>query len=101
MNRHKSRNEHAAKADSIFMFTDDAWDDYVYWQETDRKVVLKINALLEECRRDPFIGTGKPEPLVGSLSGFWSRRITLADRLVYLPKDGKIYVIACRFHYDH
>ncbi|MDQ0626155.1 toxin YoeB [Paraburkholderia graminis] len=101
MNRHKSRNEHAAKADSIFMFTDDAWDDYVYWQETDRKVVRKINALLEECRRDPFIGTGKPEPLVGSLSGFWSRRITFADRLVYLPKDGKIYVIACRFHYDH
>lgn len=50
MNRHKSRNEHAAKADSIFMFTDDAWDDYVYWQETDRKVVRKINALLEECR---------------------------------------------------
>jgi toxin YoeB len=100
MNHHKSRNEESAKADSIFMFTDEAWDDYVFWQETDRKVVRKINTLLEQCRRDPFTGTGKPEPLVGSLSGFWSRRITLADRLVYLPKDGKIYVIACRFHYD-
>ncbi|WP_144137600.1 Txe/YoeB family addiction module toxin [Paraburkholderia sp. BCC1884] len=82
------------------MFTDDAWDDYRHWQETDRKVVRKINTLLEECRRDPFRGTGKPEPLVGSLTGLWSRRITLADRLVYLPADGKIYVIACRFHYD-
>ncbi|MEN8504560.1 Txe/YoeB family addiction module toxin [Paraburkholderia sp. DD10] len=81
------------------MFTDEAWDDYLYWQETDRKVLRKINTLLEECRRDPYSGAGKPEPLVGSLSGFWSRRITHGDRLVYLPRDGKIYVIACRFHY--
>lgn len=100
MNKQRSRNEEAAKADSIFMFTDEAWDDYLYWQEADRKVLRKINTLLEECRRDPFRGTGKPEPLAGSLSGFWSRRITRADRLVYLPRDGKIYVLACRFHYD-
>ncbi|MBK3743382.1 Txe/YoeB family addiction module toxin [Paraburkholderia nemoris] len=82
------------------MFTDDAWHDYLYWQATDRKVLRKINTLLEECRLDPHRGTGKPEALVGSLSGFWSRRITHTDRLVYLPRDGKIYVIACRFHYD-
>ncbi|HZZ12616.1 MAG TPA: Txe/YoeB family addiction module toxin [Paraburkholderia sp.] len=82
------------------MFTDEAWSDYLYWQDADKKVLCKINTLLEECRRDPYHGTGKPEPLVGSLSGFWSRRITLADRLVYLPRDRKIYVIACRFHYD-
>ncbi|NYH17306.1 Txe/YoeB family addiction module toxin [Paraburkholderia bryophila] len=82
------------------MFTDNAWDDYLYWQENDRKVLRKINTLLEECRRDPYRGTGKPEPLVGSFSGFWSRRITLADRLVYFPRDGRIHVIACRFHYD-
>jgi toxin YoeB len=60
----------------------------------------KINTLLEECRRDPYRGTGKPEGWVGSLSGFWSRRITLTDRLVYLARAGKIYVIACRFHDD-
>jgi toxin YoeB len=90
----------AAQADSVFMFTDNAWDDYLYWQERDPKVLRKINVLLEECRRDPFRGTGKPEPLVGSFNGFWSRRITHVDRLVYLPKDGRIYVIACRFHYD-
>ncbi|RKF41405.1 Txe/YoeB family addiction module toxin [Paraburkholderia fungorum] len=82
------------------MFTDEAWGDYLYWQDADRKVLRKINVLLEECRRDPYRGTGKPEALVGSLSGFWSRRITHTDRLVYLPRDGKIYVIACRFHYD-
>ncbi|RDJ98840.1 Txe/YoeB family addiction module toxin [Paraburkholderia lacunae] len=82
------------------MFTDEAWDDYLYWQDADRKVLRKINALLEECRRDPYSGTGKPEALVGSLSGFWSRRITHSDRLVYMPRDGKVYVIACRFHYD-
>ncbi|MEZ0605471.1 Txe/YoeB family addiction module toxin [Paraburkholderia sp. IW21] len=82
------------------MFTDDAWDDYLHWQNADRKVLRKINTLLEECRRDPYNGTGKPEALVGSLSGFWSRRITHSDRLVYMPRDGKIYVIACRFHYD-
>jgi toxin YoeB len=100
MNKQKSRNEEAAKADSVFMFTDDAWHDYLYWQVTDKKVLRKINTLLEECRRDPYRGTGKPEPLVGSLSGFWSRRITLTDRLVYLPEAGTICVIACRFHYD-
>jgi toxin YoeB len=99
MNRQKSHNAEAAKADSIFMFTDNAWDDYLYWQQNDRKVMRKINILLEECRRDPYRGTGKPEALVGSLSGLWSRRITLADRLVYLPRQGKVYVVACRFHY--
>jgi toxin YoeB len=100
MNQQKSRNVEAAKADSVFMFTDEAWDDYLYWQETNPKVLRKINTLLEECRRDPYSGTGKPEALVGSLSGLWSRRITLADRLVYLPRAGKVYVIACRFLYD-
>jgi toxin YoeB len=96
----KSRNKEAAKADAAFAFTDEAWEDYLHWQQTDPKVLRNINALLEECRRDPFRGTGKPEPLVGNLSGFWSRRITRADRLVYLPEDGLIYVIACRFHYE-
>lgn len=100
MSKQRSRNLEAVRADSVFMFTDNAWDDYLHWQEHDLKVLRKINALLEECRRDPYRGTGKPEALVGSLSGFWSRRITLKDRLVYLPKDGLIYVIACRFHYE-
>src|SRR3954466_4099426 len=100
MNQQKNRNVEAAKADSVFVFTDEAWDDYLYWQQTDSKVLRKVNTLLEECRRDPYRGTGKREGLAGSLSGFWSRRITLTGRLVYLPRAGKVSVIACRFHYD-
>ncbi|MEZ5537208.1 MAG: Txe/YoeB family addiction module toxin [Thiolinea sp.] len=83
-----------------FAWTDDAWDDYLYWQEHDEKKVAEINALLEECSRDPFKGTGKPEPLRGNLTGYWSRRIDKEHRLVYLPEDQCIYVIQCRFHYE-
>lgn len=60
-----------------------AWDDYRYWQDHDAKTLDKIHALIEECRRHPFKGTGKPEPLVGNLSGWWSRRISQERRLVY------------------
>ncbi|MEW6339960.1 MAG: Txe/YoeB family addiction module toxin [Paraburkholderia sp.] len=100
MSQQKARNKEAVRSDSAFVFTDEAWEDYLHWQKADPKVLRKINDLLEECRRDPFRGSGKPEPLVGSLMGFWSRRVSHAYRLVYLPQDGLTYVAACRFHYD-
>jgi toxin YoeB len=74
MSKQKSRNKEAARSDTAFAFTDEAWEDYLHWQQADRKVLRNINDLLEECRRDSFRGTGRPEPLVGNLSGFWSRR---------------------------
>ena len=85
------------------VFADQAWDDYLYWQEADRKTLKRVNALIEECRRNPFKGTGKPEPLRGDLQGWWSRRITQEDRLVYRVagkgKDQRLEIAQCRFHY--
>jgi toxin YoeB len=94
----KVQNKKEAKQ-FAFAWTDNAWEDYLYWQEENPKLVDEINRLLEECRRDPFRGTGKPEPLKGDLTGYWSRRITKEHRLVYLPADNGIYVVACRYHY--
>jgi toxin YoeB len=80
-------------------WTDNAWEEYVSWQKQDPAVVQIINRLIDECLRHPFTGIGKPEPLKGSLTGFWSRRITAVDRLVHLPEDRTIYIVACRYHY--
>lgn len=77
----------------------DAWDDYLYWQQTDKKVLKRINDLIKECLRTPFAGIGKPEPLKGQLSGFWSRRITDEHRLVYKASADAIYILQCRYHY--
>jgi toxin YoeB len=76
-----------------------AWEDYLYWQGNDKKVMCKINFLIKECQRTPFEGTGKPEPLRQNLSGFWSRRITGENRLVYKIEDNVIYIAQCRYHY--
>ncbi|HNQ36477.1 MAG TPA: Txe/YoeB family addiction module toxin [Prolixibacteraceae bacterium] len=76
-----------------------AWEDYLYWQGNDRNVLLKINALIKECQRTPFEGTGKPEPLRQNLSGFWSRRINSEHRLVYKVEDNTLYIAQCRYHY--
>ncbi|MBV9392986.1 MAG: Txe/YoeB family addiction module toxin [Methylobacteriaceae bacterium] len=85
------------------VFADQGWDDYIYWQKNDRNVLDRINSLLKECQRTPFTGTGKPEPLKGDLKGWWSRRITLEDRLVYRVtgkgSDQQIEIAQCRFHY--
>lgn len=81
------------------LFSERAWNHYVYWQETDRQVLRKINALIKECLRHPFEGTGKPEPLKGDLSGFWSRRIDREHRLVYRVTDGRLEIAQCRYHY--
>lgn len=85
------------------IFSDEAWEDYQHWAENDRKILRRLNALIEECRRTPFRGTGKPEPLKQDLKGWWSRRITGEDRLVYRV-TGKaeaqaLEIIQCRLHY--
>jgi toxin YoeB len=80
-----------------------AWDDYRHWQTHDPKLNDKLNTLIEECRRDPFRGTGKPEPLGGNLSGWWSRRISGEHRIVYRVKgsgdDQVLQIAQCRYHY--
>ncbi|KAA3647507.1 MAG: Txe/YoeB family addiction module toxin [Bacteroidetes bacterium] len=81
------------------VFLDQAWDDYLYWQNHDKKILKKINNLLKDIDRDPFKGTGSPEPLKHQLSGYWSRRITLEHRLVYRMEGGQIRVLQCRYHY--
>jgi toxin YoeB len=76
-----------------------AWEDYLYWQEHDKKMIQKINELIKDCLRSPFKGIGKPEPLKGDLAGFWSRRITDEHRLVYVVNQNRPHIIQCRFHY--
>jgi toxin YoeB len=81
------------------VFHERAWEDYLYWQATDRKLLERVNALIKEASRTPFTGTGKPEPLRGQLSGWWSRRITQEHRLVYQPEGDRLLIAQCRFHY--
>jgi toxin YoeB len=81
------------------LFTDDAWEDYLYWQQTDKQILKKINQLIKETQRTPFIGTGKPEPLKHQLQGCWSRRINGEHRLVYEVQGELLKIIGCRFHY--
>jgi toxin YoeB len=85
------------------VFSSRAWEDYLAWQGDDRRGLDRVNALIKECLRDPFRGTGKPEPLSGNLSGWWSRRINREHRLVYRVKgkdDAQSLEIAqCRYHY--
>ncbi|WP_083717861.1 Txe/YoeB family addiction module toxin [Vibrio sp. 10N.222.47.A9] len=85
--------------DRKIVFTDNAWEDYLYWQTQDKKTLNKLNKLIEAAKRTPFEGIGKPEPLVGNLSGFWSRRIDDKNRLVYKADDDNFYIIAYRHHY--
>ena len=84
-------------------FSDEGWADYRYWIDRDRKMLQRLNGLLEECRRTPFKGTGKPEPLKGELAGWWSRRVTTEDRLIYRVRgsgdEQVLEVIQCRLHY--
>jgi toxin YoeB len=80
-------------------FTDESWNDYVYWQTQDKKTLRRINDLIKDARRDPFAGIGKPEALKHALSGFWSRRIDETNRLVYQVRDDELVIISCRYHY--
>ena len=76
-----------------------AWEDYLYWQKTDKKIFKKINGLIKEIGSTPHDGIGSPEPLKHELQGYWSRRITLEHRLVYRVLDGQIRILQCRYHY--
>jgi toxin YoeB len=77
-----------------------AWEDYVYWQTNDRRILKRINVLIKDILRNPFDGIGKPEPLKFEWSGFWSRRINDEHRLVYTVKDRHVIKAQCRYHYD-
>ena len=81
------------------VWTENAWQDYIYWQTEDRKTLKKINRLIEDVSKNGNNGIGKPEPLVGELSGFWSRRIDETNRLVYRIDTSNIYILSCRYHY--
>ena len=83
----------------LLTWTDEAWDDYLYWQNQDKKTLKRINKIIEDIKRSPFEGIGKPEPLKANLSGFWSRRIDEKHRLVYEVTDERISIVQCRFHY--
>ncbi len=78
----------------------DAWEDYLYWQAKDKKILQRINQLINDILRDPFREIGKPEPLKGRLAGFWSRRIDEGHRLVYLVEGDKVFIFSCRGHYN-
>ncbi len=84
----------------VLSWTKESWADYVYWQGQDRKTLKRINKLIEDTKRSPFIGIGKPEPLKENLSGFWSRRIDDTNRLVYAVDNNKLTIISCRYHYE-
>ena len=81
------------------VFAEQAWTDYLHWQSTDRALLARINELIKECARTPFSGRGKPEPLRGTLSGWWSRRITQEHRLVYRVEGESLFIAQCRYHY--
>lgn len=76
-----------------------AWEDYKYWQQTDRKIIKRINTLIEACLRDPFSGIGKPEQLKYGAQGSWSRRITDEHRLVYLVEEDEVIILQAHYHY--
>ena len=81
------------------IFSEQAWDDYLYWQKTDKKLLERINALVKDISRSPFAGIGKPEPLKNALSGYWSRRINDEHRIVYKIADGSMLIAQLRYHY--
>lgn len=82
------------------LFTDQAWEEYCYWQSQDKKTLKKINQLLADIKRNEYEGLGKPEPLKNGLSGFWSRRIDETNRLVYRIVNNHIEIVQCKGHYD-
>lgn len=81
------------------IFADEAWEDYLYWQQKDRRMVERINKLIREIQRDPFAGIGKPEALKHALAGFWSRRSTDEHRIVYRAEGNSVMIVQLRFHY--
>jgi toxin YoeB len=84
----------------MISFRDRAWEDYLYWQQTDKQILKRINTLIKDIQRNPFDGIGKPEPLKHQFAGFWSRRINDEHRLVYTFIEDDLVVVQCRYHYD-
>jgi len=82
------------------IWSDISWDDYLYWQKENKKLMKKINDLIKDIERNPFKGIGKPEPLKNNLSGWWSRRINETHRIVYRVENGNLEIAQCREHYD-
>ena len=83
----------------LLVFSPNAWADYIYWQGQDKKTLKRINTIIEATAREPFTGIGKPEPLRGDLTGYWSKRIDDVNRLVYKVTDTELIIFNCRFHY--
>ena len=81
------------------VFAENAWEDYLYWQKTDKKILKRINMLIKDIAREPFEGIGKPEPLKHALSGYWSRRINDEHRIVYKVQDDSLLIAQLRYHY--
>ncbi|AYF32781.1 Txe/YoeB family addiction module toxin [Vreelandella alkaliphila] len=81
------------------IFAEHAWEDYLYWQKTDKKVLSRINKLIKETQREPFGGVGKPEPLKHGLAGYWSRRINEEHRMIYKVTDNALLIAQLRYHY--
>lgn len=84
----------------LLAWTDEAWNDYIYWPGQDKKTLKRINKLVDDTKRLPFEGIGKPEPLKENLSDFWSRRIDETNRLIYAVDDAALTIISCRYHYE-
>ena len=82
-----------------FIFSDNAWEDYLYWQKTDKKILRRINSLIKDIKCDPFDGIGKPEPLKHALSGYWSRRINDEHRIIYKASSDATLIAQLRYHY--
>jgi toxin YoeB len=83
-----------------FVFTELSWEDYLYWQKIDKSKIKRINELLKDISRSPYVGIGKPEALRYNYAGFWSRRIDEEHRLIYRVTDDEVQIVKCRFHYD-
>ncbi|KTD21421.1 Toxin YoeB [Legionella lansingensis] len=83
----------------ILSWAENAWEDYLYWQATDKKMIKRINALIKDIQRHPFDGIGDPEPLKHHWSGYWSRRIDREHRIIYKATDEALYIVQCRYHY--
>jgi toxin YoeB len=81
------------------IFSEQAWEDYLYWQKTNKKTLRRVNTLIKEIERSPFEGMGKPEPLKHALSGYWSRRINEEHRIVYKASGDALYIAQLRYHY--
>ena len=81
------------------IFSEHAWEDYMYWQQTDKKIAKRINLIIKDIQRNKYEGIGKPEPLKHNLSGYWSRRINSAHRIVYKIEDDSVFIVQLRYHY--